>query len=218
MNPYLEQESIWHDFHFSIIPAIRDQIVGQVVPKLFVNIDEYRFPVERSVQRNQAVIHFVDEVRLPYLKIERLGDRKIVTIIEFLAWDDKRYGPVRDDFITRRVGHTTGQMNYVEIDLLRGGPRIPTGHLPDCDYYALVSRASRRPYAEVWAVHLRDPLPVIPIPLSSSDPDAVLDLQAVLHRVYDSAKYEHAIYSGSPEPALSPDDAEWAKQFVPVRS
>jgi hypothetical protein len=218
MNPYLEQEPIWHDFHFSIIPAIRDQIVGQVVPEYFVQIDEYRTSYEHSVQRNQAVLYFVDEERVPYLKVERRGDWKVVTIIEFLAWHHKRYGPARDEFITRRVGHTTGNVNYVEIDLLRGGPRISTGHLPDCDYYALVSRATRRPFAEVWAVHLRDPLPAIPIPLGPDHPDAVLNLQAVLHRVYDSARYEHAIYRGQPEPALSPEDAEWAKQFVPVRS
>jgi len=51
-------------------------------------------------------------------------------------------------------------------------------------------------------------LPVIPIPLQDPHPDAELDLQAVLHRVYDVAYYRDSIYDGSPWPPLSDADAD----------
>jgi hypothetical protein len=58
-------------------------------------------------------------------------------------------------------------------------------------------------------------LPVIPIPLRSDEPAARLDLQEVLHLVYDAAAYEDYIYEGEPEPRLRPADAKWARQFLP---
>ena len=32
MNPYLEQDDVWQDFHESIIVAVREELVRQVVP------------------------------------------------------------------------------------------------------------------------------------------------------------------------------------------
>jgi hypothetical protein len=46
-------------------------------------------------------------------------------------------------------------------------------------------------------------------------PDARLDLQAILHRVYDAAGYRFYIYEGTPSPVLTPDDLAWSRQFVP---
>ena len=36
---------------------------------------------------------------------------------------------------------------------------MPMEDLPDCDYYAIVSRAEDRPRVGVWPIRLRDPLP-----------------------------------------------------------
>ena len=57
-------------------------------------------------------------------------------------------------------------------------------------------------------------MPVIPVPLSS--PHSVeLDLQTVLDQAYDAAHYGNHIYADQPQPALSADDAAWARQFPP---
>ena len=53
-----------------------------------------------------------------------------------------------------------------------------------------VSRAERRLVADFWPIALRDRLPVIPVPVRSPDPDAHLDLQAILDRIENSANWE----------------------------
>ncbi|MCA9165194.1 MAG: DUF4058 family protein, partial [Planctomycetales bacterium] len=78
----------------------------------------------------------------------------------------------------------------------------------------LVSRFPERPRAGVWPIQLRDPLPMIPVPLEPPHADARLDLQAILHRVYDAAGYEDYIYRGQPEPSLGESDAQWARGLV----
>jgi hypothetical protein len=84
-----------------------------------------------------------------------------------------------------------------------------------CEYGALISRGLQRPEAGLWPMRLREPLPVIPIPLRPPDGDAQLDLQAVLHRVYDDAVYETYLYETGPTPPLSEEEAKWAASFRP---
>src|SRR5262249_25348832 len=105
--------------------------------------------------------------------------------------------------------------HLVEIDLLRGGRPMPVDDRPACSYSVLVSRVEERPRAGLWPITLRDQLPIIPIPLRQPDGEARIDLQELLHRIYDASGYEYYIYGGTPEPALSPEDSAWARQFVP---
>ena len=102
-------------------------------------------------------------------------------------------------------------MHLIELDLLRGGHRLPMAQpLPPADYYAIVSRASRRPLADVWAFHLADPLPVIPVPLVD-DADARLDLQKVFAATYTRVDYSELLdYNRAVEPPLDRRRAAWA--------
>jgi hypothetical protein len=68
--------------------------------------------------------------------------------------------------------------------------------------------------AGFWPIGLRDCLPSIPIPLREPDRAATLDLRAVLHHVYDASGYEDYIYTGNPDPALSPADRAWAEALI----
>lgn len=145
-----------------------------------------------------------------YLEVLDLRSQEVVTVIELLSPSNKYAGDDRESFLAKRRQLLAGRANYVELDFLRGGPRLPLGNLPSCDYYAVVSRPADRPDADIWPITLRNPLPLIPVPLRSNEPDARVDLQAVLHRVYDDAGYRLRIYEWEPEPRLAPADAEWA--------
>ena len=53
-------------------------------------------------------------------------------------------------------------------------------------------------------------MPVVPIPLTPEFPEPTVDLQALLDKVYDAARYEDFAYLDPPEPALAPADRAWA--------
>ena len=247
MNPYLEQDDAWHDFHDHFLPALADAISGQVDSHYVVKIDEHVFIHEapnesrtvlgradvlvatgRPAAETQAVaptaiaapeqiaLPAPDVERLSYLEIRDRRDRKLVTVIELLSPSNKYSGTDREQYLHKRGQLLASRTHLVEIDLLRGGPRMPFGRaLPECEYYVMVSRVELRPHqADLWPIRLRDPLPTIPIPLRDSDPDVRVDLQAVLHRVYDAARYGNYIYEGAPYPALGAADADWARQVA----
>jgi hypothetical protein len=139
----------------------------------------------------------------------------LVTVIELLSPTNKYSSPDREQYLGKRGRLLASSTHLVEIDLLRGGPRMPfAAPPPQCTYYVLVSRMEKRPQADFWPVHLRDPLPIIPIPLREGDTDAQLDLQAALHHVYDAARYENYIYDSTPQPPLSSEDQAWAKALL----
>ena len=248
MNPYLEQEDVWHDFHESFMPRVRDLISAQVDPRYIVKIDEHIFIHEFSDEQRrflgradisvgrgssdaghqsatvvmdapaEGYLPAVDIERLAFLEIRDRRNRQLVTLIELLSPANKRPGGDRDQYLAKRQEVLASSAHLVEIDLLRGGQRPPLEELPSCDYCVLVSRCEKRPRVGLWPLRLRDRLPVIPIPLREPDPDAQLDIQEVLHDIYDRAHYETYLYDGTPVPPLSPEDEAWARQFMPPRS
>jgi hypothetical protein len=48
MNPFLEQDDVWHDFHQSFIPLAREVIGAQVGPDYLVKVEEQLFIHELS--------------------------------------------------------------------------------------------------------------------------------------------------------------------------
>jgi hypothetical protein len=46
MNPFLEQEAFWQDFHLAFLPAIRGRLVAQVRPKYIVMLDKHLYVQE----------------------------------------------------------------------------------------------------------------------------------------------------------------------------
>jgi uncharacterized protein DUF4058 len=182
-----------------------------------VSIEDESILAPMSVQ-----LPTTDEERLTFIEIWDRRERSIVTVIELLSPINKRSGPDREQYLAKRNTYFKAWVHFVEIDLLRAGPRMPFFTPPDtpldCDYYVLVSRYKERPQAGLWPIRLREPLPIIPIPLKAPDLDVKLDLKWALDRVYDAASYRKYIYDSAPEPPLPEADAAWAESFlVPSR-
>jgi hypothetical protein len=248
MNPYLEQEDVWQDFHQRFITQAANVLGAQVRPTYIVKIEERVYVRELSSEERSfigradvsvarashastapsgvvtaapaygRVPQSVDVERQSYLEVRGRQDRQLVTVLELLSPANKKPGPDRDQYVAKRRVIFVSEANFVELDLLRAGPRLPIEDLPACDYYALVSRYEERPQVGLWPLAVRDRLPTIPIPLRAPDPDARLDLQAILNDVYDAAGYEDYIYSGTPQPPLHPPDAAWARELVTQRA
>lgn len=82
---------------------------------------------------------------------------------------------------------------------------------PPADHYVYLSRFTHRLYTDVWAVALRETLPVVPVPLLPPDEDVALDLQRAVNACYNLVHYERLLdYSvPPPPPPLSEADAAW---------
>lgn len=157
-----------------------------------------------------------EEVPTTSVEIRDLADRRLVTVIELLSPGNK-YGSGAEQYQERRQGILRTQTHLLEIDLIRRGARIPVaGHLPPAPYYIYLSRFQRRPRTEVWAIHLQEPLPVVPVPLLPPDADVSLDLQGALAACFELVGYERLLsYSEPPPPPPLPEpEAEWVQERV----
>ena len=250
MNPYLERDIAWHDFHKRLLILGAGIIGAQIRPDYIVRVDDHIFVQETTDDARRAIgrpdlavvptarppsehpsnvavleaparirVHPLDVTREAYLSIIDRHSREVVTVVELLSPANKRKSsPDRVQYLAKRDAVLASPANLVEFDLLRGGEPMPGEPRPSCTYSIVVSRPGERPDSGFWPLRLPDPLPVVPIPLRSPHPDASLDLQALLHRVYDEAGYEFYIYDGPPQPALTPEEAAWAETFLPKTS
>ncbi len=155
------------------------------------------------------VLPAVDRIDEPFIEIRDAQYRDLITVIELLSPTNKAEGPDRTQYLSKRHALIASNVNYVEIDLLRGYSRMPMQGLAKCDYCVMVSRCHLRPRVDLWPIGLRETLPRIPVPLRREDSDAVVDLQTLLNDVFDAAGYADYIYSGSPRPSIADADRSW---------
>jgi hypothetical protein len=148
-------------------------------------------------------------------------ERILVTCIEVLSPSNKRRGTEGWlEYERKRQALLLGRANFIEIDLLRGGHKLPMlTPWPDSPYTLLVSRADRAPHCRVWLAHFQRRLPVIPVPLLYPEPDLSLDLQPLLDSIYALGRYDERIdYARPLTPALSDAEAVWVRDLLKERS
>jgi hypothetical protein len=148
-------------------------------------------------------------------------ERRLVTCIEVLSPSNKRRGTEGWNlYLRKRQGLLLGSANLVEIDLLRGGQRMPMlDPLPTSPYYLLVGRRERAPRCRVWPASYRRRLPVLPIPLVRPDPDVSLDLQPLIEAIYARSRYARSIdYARPLTPPLSAEESAWLAEQQRARA
>jgi len=136
-----------------------------------------------------------DVVRVPqrWLTISDLKGKKVVTVIELLSPANKAPAKDRGAYLDKREAIFSSDAHFVEIDLLRGGEPMPFEDCPASDYRIAVSRVMQRPTVEIWPFGLRDPIPIVLVPLKAGDPELPIDLKEVLDSVYDGGRSELTI-------------------------
>ena len=244
MDPYLEREELFHDFHERFIPAAAALLTPQVRPRYIVKLNEHVYIHELpanerrlvgksddSIVRNQgqagplgpstvaaAPVYAtlpqmaVDEERLAFIQIRDRDSMEIVTVVELLSPSNKSSD--RQSYLAKRRRYLENGISLVEIDMLRGWPRMPLDQMPKCDYYVAVALPEDVPRVGVWPSQLRDKLPTISVPLRAPDASVPLNLKQAFDRVYDEAGYIDYIYRNPPQPALPKKEAVWAKQLL----
>ncbi|MEH1813176.1 MAG: DUF4058 family protein [Nostoc sp.] len=82
------------------------------------------------------------------------------------------------------------------------------GKIPVTNYQIIVSRNETRPQAKLYGFSIRETIPVFPLPLQSEDIEPIVDLQSLLHGIYNRARYYLAIdYNKGSVPPLKSEDA-----------
>ncbi len=154
-----------------------------------------------------------EETHERYIEILHRTERTLVAVLELLSPANKEE-PGRSDYLAKRNALLRHPVHLVEVDLLIGGRRLPPEDaLPPGDYYALVSRADRRPDCSVYAWPLRHPLPAIPIPLLPPDLDVWLDLAAVFATTYERGRYARSLnYAAAPPVTLDDETRRWVME------
>ena len=157
-----------------------------------------------------------EQIELVTVEIRDAAQRRLVTAIEILSPTNKRPGEGLEEYRTKRETVLSANAHLLEIDLLRKGTRPPRLiGLPKSDYFVFLTRAERSDLTETWPIGVRDPLPVVPVPLLPGDDDVPLDLAYTLRTIYDEARYDLSIdYGQPPVPPLAEDDAEWARELL----
>ncbi|MEM1170722.1 MAG: DUF4058 family protein [Cyanobacteria bacterium P01_H01_bin.35] len=83
------------------------------------------------------------------------------------------------------------------------------------DYCILVSPSNQRPQAYLYTVNIQDMIPVFTLPLLPEDSEIILDLQSILHQVYEEGRYDLIIdYQQKIIPALSKTHTIWAENIL----
>ena len=151
-------------------------------------------------------------VRIPVVEIRDVAKNRLITAIEILSPVNKKK-PGSDQYHEKRMDLHRSGVHVLEIDLLRRGIR-PLFHpmLPASHYAMLLMRAGSQ-NTEAWTVNLQDALPILPVPLDSPDPDALLDLKKALDLIYVRSLYHLSIDYGKPPPppALADSDSGWMR-------
>jgi hypothetical protein len=258
MDPYIEVNDLWEDFHDDLIAVMKGVIVDALPPGYVARTKRrsYLVLVESEDREERAVVPDVkvlaprsresaspvpaaaaaatavaatpedepvelrafiaEEFEEAFLDIYELQpERRLVTSIEVLSPSNKRRGSNGwKRYLRKRQALLLGKANLVEIDLLRGGDRMPMlDPWPASPYTLLVARQERAPRCRVWPASFDRPLPAIPIPLAKPHPDIPLALQPLVEVIYERGRYPEEIdYSKPLDPPLTAEQAAWLEQ------
>lgn len=240
MNPYLENPELWSEVHFGLIAVLARSLNSIITPKyraavekrvyldsLLVGIPDvsvFRRGTE-AVKPNLVMatlseplivtVPTVEETQERFLEIREVGTGTVVTVVEVLSPKNKRSGAGKVKYDAKRQLVLNSTAHLVEIDLLRTGEPKPVAGGVLSDYRILVSRANRRPAAELYPFNLRDGIPCFLLPLQAGDEEPIVNLQMVLEQVYHEAALDLAIaYNEQPVPAVSDDDFAWMQALI----
>lgn len=169
-----------------------------------------------STQPLTIELALAETIKQGYLEVRRVGTGEVVTEIEIISPINKNTGEGRIKYEKKRQQILSSYTNFVEIDLLpQGNSMITLNQNIEHDYCILVSPSNQRPQAYLYTFKIQDMIPVFTLPLLPEDSEIILDLQSILHQVYDQGRYDLIIdYQQKIIPALSKTDTIWAENIL----
>jgi hypothetical protein len=163
----------------------------------------------------------LERVKQDYLVVRELGQfQRVLAVVEVLSPANKR-GSYVPRYREKRRRYLESRAHFMEIDLLRGGENPSRGlfpELPESAYFVFVARKTGLGrHEEGHPLSIRDPLPVIGLPLGPPRPDLPLDLAAAFRSAYDLSIRPGSVHyreESPPPPPLSEDNAGWVCEIA----
>jgi hypothetical protein len=247
MDPYLERPALWPDVHIHLISAISAELNAVLPMRYSAVADAHvwihepdarsRYPMRpdvfvtddfpksdgsnaaatATVEPASGILPAVEREGDKYLKIMDAENNEVVTVIEILSPTNKKLGPHRDAYLTKRNEYFRSDVHVIEIDFLRGGQRTPVEQVsrPITDYCLTVCRAEKLPKVDIWPFSVREAIPSIPVPLRRPSDEPILNLRRCLDRVYDEHRFRRrARYDLDPIPPIREADREFVQSIV----
>jgi Protein of unknown function (DUF4058) len=157
-----------------------------------------------------------ETIKEGYLEIKEVATNEVITVIEILSHSEKKLVEGRVSYGKKRQRIFQSSTHLVEIDLLRGWQTMPLIEAEiNSDYRILVSESYKRPLADLYSFNLSEQIPLFPLPLKSEDEPVIIELQSLIHKVYDEGGFDLAIdYNLPPVPDIKQDDQDWLNNLL----
>ena len=155
IDPFIEDQGLWQDFHHGVIGGVRDEISNRLPDPYFARIDERMRVIEIPAREVRQILPDVAVLREREAPGARGGLAGTLTLeaeviplryleevreafIEIVHLPERRVVTVievlspsnksasgRSDYLAKRNAYIRGDVHIVELDLLLGGQRLP---------------------------------------------------------------------------------------------
>ncbi len=254
MDPWLEARGLFPSVHSDLITRLR-QAINAVLPAQYIATTNRLVWIDPEQKREPDVGTFgpdarppgtvsgelfadagmvavlaerpAEEWELPYLEIVSDDGDRLVTALEILSMTNKIPGDTgRTAYREKQEEFRLGNVNVVEIDLLRGGTHTtaaPHGQLrrvlPGFDYHLCTTVVGRPLRHFIKPFRVSDPLPPLVVPLDPGVTPVRIELQPLFDQLYDAGRFHQlARYATrQPDPPLTLEQQAWAAGLLAGR-
>jgi hypothetical protein len=214
MDPYLEDDKLWPEFHHALVAGLYQALLPNLVDRYRARVGQRHYVVEQALFT--SIIR--DEHHEEFIEVRQRSDGRLVTLLDVVSPANKTLSAARSAYLTKRQEAKNCGASLVEIDLvLQGQPTLEYSRegLPDWDYAVTVTRCTQPERFEIYTATLQKKLPRFRLPLAPDDRDSVLDLQTVFTRCYDQGAFGGKIdYDRDPVTTLADDDRKWLRDWL----
>jgi len=214
MDPYLEEEGLWPNFHHELVMCLYQKLVPQLVDRYRARVTQRHYATEQALFT--SIIR--EEHHEDYIEIRQRTDGRLITLLEVVSPANKLTQQGRSAYLDRRREAKAGNANLVEIDLvMQGQPTLDYSRdgLPDWDHAVTVTRSTQPDRYEIYTATLQKRLPRFRLPLAADDRDTVIDLYEIFTRCYEQGNFATKIdYGRDPLTRLSDEDRRWLHELL----
>ena len=121
MDPYLEDEKLWPEFHHALVAGLYQALLPNLVDRYRARVGQRHYVVEQALFT--SIIR--DEHHEEFIEVRQRSDGRLVTLLDVVSPANKTLSAARSAYLTKRQEAKNCGASLVEIDLvLQGQPTL----------------------------------------------------------------------------------------------